>query len=232
MSNAHTNIQNLKAYIQKVNVVFEIGAHDGRDIQQINELWDMPIIHCFEPDPEPFEKLKTYASENILVNNVGLFHTTGMFTLYKIYDKNINEVLDNKDLEAQKERLDFYKTAQSLYPINTDYHRYDNTGRILMRPVEVPVITIDDYCNKINVVPDILLIDTQGSEYDILKGASNILQNSQVKGILLEWSEEDLYVNQPKFTAMKDYLAGFSFILKEKINLWSDVHGDAVFIRE
>lgn len=221
-NNAHCNITNIKQYIPNADVIFEIGAHDGRDIDLINSLWDSPTIHCFEPDPEPYKILKDYESKNVICNNVGLNYKTGTSLLYKIYNKHITD---------QATRNDFFKTAQSLYPINLNYHRYDNADQIDIQSIEVPVITINDYCSINNVLPNILLIDTQGSEYDILRGADNILSNNNLKGIILEWSEEELYVSQPLFKDIQEYLLKHNFVLKEKINLWSDIHGDAIFLR-
>jgi len=39
-TNSHCNITAIKKYISEANIIFEIGAHDGRDIDLINNLWD------------------------------------------------------------------------------------------------------------------------------------------------------------------------------------------------
>lgn len=218
-----SNIAKVNRHISNANIVFEIGAYDGVDIQEINQLWNNPIIHCFEPDTEPFEILNTYASEKIICNNIGLFDKEDKITLYKVLNKNLSEA-------EQKNRSLWYKTAQSLYPINTNYHGYPKD--IGLQEVEINVSTIDNYCEKHNVIPNIILMDTQGSEYDILVGAQKILKNNNLKGIMLEWSTDTLYTGQKKLDDITTLLETAGFVLAEKINLWNTIHGDAIFIRK
>lgn len=218
-----SNITKIKYFIEKADTVFEIGAYDGVDVEEINQLWNNPTIHCFEPDPEPFQILNTYASEKIVCNNIGLFNKEGKTILYKVLNKNLST-------EEQKNRSLWYKTAQSLYPINTKYHGYPRD--IFLQEVEINVSTLDNYCEKYHIIPNIILMDTQGSEYDILVGAQNILKNSNLKGIMLEWSIDTLYTGQKKLNDITALLESTGFKLAQKIDLWNTIHGDAIFIRE
>ena len=58
-----------------------------------------------------------------------------------------------------------------------------------------------------------LKIDTQGYEFEVLKGAENILKD--LKGILVEVSLTNLYEGQ------KDWLEIIEFIKKKGFHLWS-----------
>lgn len=220
MDNQHCNIESIKKYIKDANIIFEIGANDGRDLKTISRLWENSVIHCFEPDVESFRILESYKDYNIICNNIGLGSKIGNIPFYKV-----------EDTENNKED-DFFKTAQSAYCINSSYGRYGNSGRFDIKQTVIEITTLNHYCETKNVIPDILLIDTQGSEYDILKGSDVILKDSNIKGVMVEWSEEELYINQPMFKDVENLLVDFNFKLEEKISLWDNIHGDAIFIKQ
>lgn len=74
------------------------------------------------------------------------------------------------------------------------------------------------------------MLDTQGSEYEILEGAKETLKN--VNGIILEWSSDELYEGMKQLSEIEKLLNSHGFVMKEKLDLWGDWHGDAIFIRE
>lgn len=217
-----TSINKIAKYlnINDIKTVFEIGAYDGVDIELILNLFKSSVVHTFEPDIECYKNIEKLFSNNFRVknNNIALTNKTGEISFFKCLDPHTSE---------QKERSTWHKTAQSLLH-NSNFHI---GGRaVLEQEVIVPCQTIDNYCTDNNIQPEVLLIDTQGSEYQILEGAKNTLKH--VKAILTEWSTKELYTNQKLLPEIQQLLHDYNFELVEKINLWENFHGDAIFIKK
>jgi|LauGreDrversion4_2_1035121.scaffolds.fasta_scaffold00281_48 FkbM family methyltransferase len=214
-----SNMHKIKPYSEGCKTIFEIGAYDGVDVEEIkNNFGNDCAIHAFEPDPESFSKLEYYyKSEGVICNNIALSNHVGTTKFVKCWDPK---------LEDQSKRDIWYKTAQSIRH-NTKDHILSK--KIVEEEIDVPVTTIKEYCSINSVIPDILLIDTQGSEWEILDGAGDILNN--VKVLMTEWSTKELYVGQKMLPAIVELLGKYNFKLVEKINLWEDFHGDAIFAK-
>jgi FkbM family methyltransferase len=214
--NAVPNIPLVKKYISEASCVFEIGANDGVDIPSIHELWPDAEIHVFEIEPFHYPRLFRFMSEYIHVNFFGLYNYDGKVKFNRILE-------DNKSFD----QYDYwYKTASGIKKLCS----YMGQPKPNTDLVNCNVLTIDTYCNLFKCKPDILLMDTQGSEYEILQGAKKTLED--VKAILFEWSTVELYKDMKYFSDIQELLESYNFIMKEKINLWGDWHGDAIFSRE
>jgi FkbM family methyltransferase len=57
------------------------------------------------------------------------------------------------------------------------------------RRVEVPCDTLDAYARRTGRVPELIKIDTEGSEYDVLLGASDTLRNKRPVVIFESWRD-------------------------------------------
>ncbi|MCS7138831.1 MAG: FkbM family methyltransferase [Crenarchaeota archaeon] len=63
------------------------------------------------------------------------------------------------------------------------------------RYMEVETITLDDFCEKNNVFPDVVKIDVEGAELKVLKGMSKIIESSRrlILFIEFEYNKKELY---------------------------------------
>ncbi len=77
---------------------------------------------------------------------------------------------------------------------------------------KIDLIALDSFIetNKYPL-PDYLKVDIDGSEMPFLKGASNTLKSSKLKGIIFELNEKD-----SNYEAIITILKGYGFIEKEK----------------
>jgi FkbM family methyltransferase len=172
-------------------IVIDIGAAGSL----ISLGWLDPVceIHGFEPRPEGTPRSDPrYASVHI--HNVGLAATAGTHKLY-----------------VTREPM-----ASSLRPPNPEvtkrYYRpniFDVVGE-----TAIDCQTLDGLA-KANIIPsrvDYLKIDTQGSEYDILRGGRNLLRQTSI--VTCETEFVQLYKDQPLFADVAGELAnaGFRFI--------------------
>ena len=147
--------------------MFDVGQHNGvitdffLDIFKKNKISDYEI-HGFEPDKKLFEILQKKYDKNDknIMNNFALS-----------YDENIGE----------KDFYEYYNPQKnSLNKINEKVVKY-------LSKTKVRVKTLNDYFRekKISKVT-ILKIDAEGEEPNILKGASELIQNNQIKFISTE----------------------------------------------
>jgi protein O-GlcNAc transferase len=113
---------------------------------------------------------------------------------------------------------------KKLQPHNWD--RFEVTSR-----VEIPVNRLDNILPP-NTMIDKLIIDTQGTELYVIKGAGDLLKNTQVIQCEVEFVE--LYTNQPMYEDILDYVSKFGFkvhkfLRKVKWNGNQPVFGDVIF---
>ena len=215
---AASYISEVKKFCREASLVFEIGAYTGLDIPAIHRLWPDAEIHCFEPMPEAFSSLARFSSEHIVCNRVALTNVKGPVTFYQVNDSAVTD---------QSRRSVWFKTAGSLLRAGA---QICSAGPTLVE-VAIPAsgTTLDEYCHPMGLKPDILLIDTQGSEYQIFEGGTETLKT--VKAILCEWSKLELYKGQKMLEDIERLLGAAGFSKKFEVNQWSNFHGDAIFAK-
>ena len=93
--------------------------------------------------------------------------------------------------------------------------------------------TLDNIIEK-NNESYFMKLDTQGSEYEILKGGKNVINNSI--GVEIEIEFKEIYLNQPLFSEVNQFLLSNNFTLLDFLNLtkWErDNHrnfGEIIFV--
>ena len=77
--------------------------------------------------------------------------------------------------------------------------------------------------------PDLIKIDVQGSELDILKGATKVLK--QCDNIILEMQYVDYNKGAPKAQEVIEYLKSIGFENKSGMFSGGEIDGDYHFVR-
>lgn len=165
---AESGEKNVIAYLKKNilddNIVlFDCGANIGDYTNELVEMFPDASIHSFEPLDITYNILvKNVKSKSVKLNKIGLSNRTGDDAIY--YNEN------NLGLT-------------SLFDRQLDYHSLS-----LPSSNTIKLITIDEYCklNNINNI-DFLKMDIEGGEYNALLGATNMLKNSKIKVIQIEF---------------------------------------------
>jgi FkbM family methyltransferase len=118
---------------------------------------------------------------------------------------------------------EFYVTRRPtcsslLKPVEEEWRRYAVPGSERHRRAEVvdvamlDTITLDDFCERENIAPDFVKLDTQGSEMEILQqGFSNHLH--RLIGLEVEVEFVPLYEGQPLFSEIEIFLREGGFDL-------------------
>ena len=170
--------------------LIDIGARSGlnKPFSYIDEKY-LNIIG-FEPDFDEYKKLKkTYKNR-----------------------KYFNYAIDRK-IKRSKFFLLKDEPASSLYKPNNNigykFEKQHFEKRSIKKIINLNTNKLDNYKDEIKKI-DFLKIDTQGSEFDILEGANNILKN-QIPIILTETWSEDIYQKAKKFYDIARFLDNYGF---------------------
>lgn len=146
----------LKQVARPGDTILDVGGHVG------NVAWFMTScvgpdgrVFSFEPHPEKFKALRLRAERyrNLTAINSAISNSSAPVTLY------------------------FGTTEQSdqASTICADLATSDRFGQE-MRSVEVPAITLDQFCGERGLSPSVIKIDVEGAEPFVLEGADNVLK--------------------------------------------------------
>lgn len=183
----------IQFYNHKQNGYFiEIGAFDGINLSNtylLEKNYKWKGI-CIEPIPYIYDKLKNNRPDSICVNKA-VYSYSNMILNFNI----ANDTL----LSGIVEHIDCHKTSL-------------NNSKI----INVETISMNDLLNNNNAPNfiDYLSIDTEGSEYEIIK---TIDFNKYTFGII---HIEHNYI-EPRRTNMKEFLLSKNYIYKRE-NKWDD----------
>ena len=106
----------------------------------------------------------------------------------------------------------------SIYAPNYEFvNKYKDPERFQIKEeIKMNCNTLDNIIEK-NNESYFMKLDTQGSEYEILKGGNNVINNAI--GFEIEIEFKDIYLNQPLFNEVNQFLISNNFILIDFLNL-------------
>jgi FkbM family methyltransferase len=180
-------------------IFFDVGANDGAYSEMFRSVFTEGHIYSFEPNPEVFNELhkkSEYLHLNLNLFQLALSDHDGKFPLY--YSKNVT-VHDYRKLATG---------IKEVYP----YFYGDSTSVEISATAQ----TIDSFCaeHALNHI-DFMKIDTEGNEFNVLKGAKKILSSQNISAIQFEFNEMNI-LNRIFLKDFFDLLGGFVFFrLKE-----------------
>lgn len=202
---------------QKI-VVFDIGCFIGNFSKKIKKILTNKNIEFYLFDPNPNLNIDGFKYKNIALSN-----KKGSF------DYHLNTF--------------FPSSGSSLKTIIRDDWLWNLTRKIVtfsffksFKTFKVKVDLLDNFCreNKINNI-DILKIDVEGSEIDVLEGADEILEKTNIIQIEI-FDKKEMY--EDKLKKIKTILIKKNFDLIKIKSTWSSQQfsgtkaGDALFVKK
>jgi len=173
----------------------DVGANAGQTIEFLNETFDKPTIHAFEPSSDTFTILssKHPQSKRLHLYQKGV----GLDSGEKVFNN-----LPNSQLSSFLEPIEFpwlNENQQDEYNISAE---------------QLVIIKLDDFIteNAFKSI-DLLKSDTQGYELNVLRGASESLQKGKIRHVLIEMNFFDMYANQVNHIELFRTLEEFGFYL-------------------
>ena len=170
--------------INNGDFVIDVGAHIGYYTLFMAKLvGENGKVFAFEPHPLNFKILK----KNIELNN------------YQ------NVIFENKAVSNKNGKTNLYISKK-----NSGMHRI-HPSKYCEEKIPVDLVKLNDYFQQ-SVLNKICLIkiDAEGSEFEVLKGMSNALKNSQIK-ILMEFVPEHLIEHGTQPSEMLNFLSEHGF---------------------
>lgn len=145
-------------YNSQMDIVFDVGSNVGEWAEHIGCVVGREV-HCFEPVPATFQRLRRSAGDQCVVNNLGLSSKTGW------------------------EQVRFHEVNDKL---TTPALMINNGGE--SRVMDILCVRGDEYCasREIDHI-NYLKIDTEGNEFNVLKGFKNMIDERRIDIIQFEY---------------------------------------------
>jgi len=155
------------------------------------------------------------ASDGSFTNNISQYlHEDTKYHLFEPYEYPEIEVdVDHQwhkvYLSDRERKVDFYINDE--FHTGNSYYREDTEAFDNIEPLKVTTISLDKYVAENNLpLPDLIKIDTQGSELDILKGAEYCLKNASV--LILELPLIPYNIGSPNIAEIIDHIRSKRFV--------------------
>lgn len=171
--------------------LIDVGASGG--VQKKWERYKSLHFYGFEPDSRDLSPLKN--RDNQTWFNIGVYTTPGQYSFYLLKEQ-CNSSLLEPNLELIEQLA------------------YDAEDFSLLKKIDVYCDNLDNICHGNRIDPDIVKLDTQGTEYEILSHSSQILTNS-VFCAEIEVEFLSLYKNQKLFADVDMLMRRNGFILMD-----------------
>lgn len=144
-------------------------------------------IHAFEPFPDSMKALK----ENIKLNNI---------TNVTTYDFGVSDKCGEYVLNTSRHH-------NGLHTMGTNPLRFNDVV-----PISIKTTTID----SLNIDVDFIKIDTEGWEYNILKGAEETIKRCKPL-MQIEWNETNMAQCSVNPIELKEYVTSLGYVPVSKI---------------
>lgn len=174
---------------QPEDVIFDVGANDGRTILRWRRHLPVTRIFAFEPVRSTFDTLVERTAD---LPDVRLFRCA---------------------LGAAQERRQIF--LNNLSALNSFYSDWTSSGSA----EEVEVDTLDAVIAREGVRSvELLKIDAEGHDLEVLKGAANTLSDRRIGIIQVEAGFDTPGKSAPSLCQFQDFLSGYGYFLHAVTN--------------
>jgi FkbM family methyltransferase len=181
-------IETISDYINfdTIKTIFDIGSRDGHQSVEFRNWFPESNITAFEANPYQIQNLKNVTNGNNINLELSCVGNKNGTTCFNLSPINIG--------------------ASSVLKIND--HRVSKEWK--QHEIEVPLIRIDNYCERNNVSKiDLLWMDVQGFEIPVLEGFGKMLEN--VSAICTEVELVQMYDGATIKKDLDEYLLRYGF---------------------
>ena len=191
-----------------INII-DIGAHKGETIDLFLKNFNIEKIYSFEPNKNLFNTLikKKYNSNKVKLLNLGIGKKTGNKEL------NIFKDTSSSTLNDINENTEYFKRKKKIM---TFFFPNEN---FLKEKQMVEICNLSEFINQEKIKKiDILKIDTEGYEFNIISGISN-LDFKNIKFIYFEHHYDLMIKKNYKFYDINKLLKKNNFQKKYKLKM-------------
>jgi FkbM family methyltransferase len=200
-----------KSFLNKCNLIFDIGANDGHKTEAFLKLSQKVV--CCEPDPKNFKTLKIRfrnKRKRVFIENKAVAASPGKKNMYLHHPGSAFNTLNEK-FKQTTEADDLDKWNEKI--------KYDDV-------ISVEATTLDQLIIKYGK-PDFIKIDVEGYELEVIKGLSVPIKYISLECLFPEFKNEFYEIlsllnklnTQLKFNiAINEELLFTEFINEEHLN--------------
>jgi len=199
-------------------IVFDIGCYIGNFSRKIKRKFINKEIDFHLFDPNPNLKIKDFKYNNIALSNKKGNFDFHLNTFFPSTGSGLKTFVKEDKLwnfSRKIATLSFFKSFKTF---------------------KVKVDLLDNYCKEKNISSvDILKIDVEGSEIEVLQGATYILKNTNIIQIEI-YDTKQMY--EKKLEEVKSILSRENFDLKKMRTTWTSQQisntksADALFVKK
>ena len=187
--------------------VVDVGAHYGETIRILKKNFNIKKIYSFEASPINFNVLEKNFPNNLL--DVEIYNLA--------LGAHSSESYINQTIESSSSTINSINKNSKYLDRKLKVLKIKNED-LVIKKIPIKIISLDEFIEtkKIQNI-DILKIDTEGYEFNVLKG---IKKNYQIiKMIYFEHHYDDMILKNYKFSEINKLLNdyGFSMVKKNKM---------------
>jgi len=188
--------------------IIDVGAHVGETISLFLKNFTIKKIICYEASRLNFNKLansKNFKKDNIFLNNIALGSRETELEFFQTSESSSSTFC------KIDQNSNYFKRKKSILNIF-------NREEYILKSELIKTVTLKNEFNKYDLKRiDILKIDTEGFEFDVIRGADESLK--LVNFILFEHHYDQMIVKNYKFSQINEYLTKLNFkkIIKFKM---------------
>jgi FkbM family methyltransferase len=186
-------------------LILDVGANTGQSVKRYRKAFPSSIIHSFEPSQGIFDQLKANVAGQVDVFawNCALGSSVGKQTFLENTHSDMSSFLE------------LSKTGW---------------GKIVKESA-VDVRTVDQFLADHSIARvDILKSDTQGYDFEVIKGAEQTMRRDAIGLLYFEFIFSEMYKNLPRFDEVFRHLTDRGFRLvsiyemrhQENLASWAD----------
>ena len=182
-------------------VFFDIGSHFGETVTLFSKYLDIKEFHCFEASPINFNILKDRIKKS---KYKGICNLNNFGIGKKNYEAIINQTKESSSSTINNLNLKSNYFLKKLKVLNiSDIEKY-------ISKVPIKIKSLDYYIKKKNIeIIDILKIDTEGFEFEVLKGLKKNFHI--VNFIYFEHHYDDMIKKNYSYSDIHDLLKNSGF---------------------
>lgn len=188
--------------------IIDVGAHVGETISLFLKNFTIKKIICYEASRLNFNKLansKNFKKNNIFLNNIALGSKETELEFFQTSESSSSTFC------KIDQNSNYFKRKKSILNIF-------NREEYILKSELIKTVTLKNEFNKYDLKRiDILKIDTEGFEFDVIRGADESLK--LVNFILFEHHYDQMIIKNYKFSQINEYLTKLNFkkIIKFKM---------------
>ena len=211
-------IRNIKKDIDQISSYIDVGAHKGAYLDLFMKFYNLDKAYIFEPQPEIFNflKKKYKKSKKITKINSAVSDVNG----FREFRLNLHD-LTSSFTKLNHNNL-YLKFKAKLFETEIKTIFYKN--------IKVKTIKLSSFFKKNRIKNiDLLKIDTEGHEFQVLKGLGKEIKKINI--ILIEFHKPGIYLDYDSKKIHK-YLLKNKFVLKKKIKFPLTTFEDRLYIKK